>query len=685
MRIFFTAISLICILICKLPCTAQTITPDVEQKVEDLATAEQNDNIEDDSYLQQLEEYRSHPINLNTATGADLEELKLLTSLQISSIINYRILFGKFIEIYELQAIPALDIITINKMRPYVTVSDQENLLTSLKKRLHSGTQMLLFRLTQTPEKSKAYMHDSASVSGYNGSPQKILLRYRFVYKNSLSFGLLGEKDAGEQFFKGVQKQGFDFYSFHLFAKDLGIVKTIALGDFSVSLGQGLTEWQSFAFKKGADVLNVKRQSAVLKPYSSSGEINFNRGAGITVLKRHWEMTLFGSLRKLDANFQADSLLGNADYVSSLQSSGYHRTLNEIADKASQKALSYGGNLSWHYQRLHVGFNIVKHQYKLPIIKSDDPYNLYAVSGTKFGNYSIDYSYTFQNLHLFSEISTDNLQHKAVLAGMVLSLSATADMSLLYRNISPAYQSFFSNAFTENSAINNERGIYAGLSLHPNAVVSINAYVDVTKFPWLKYRVDKPSVGADYFFQIGYQPNKLFNIYTRFHSETKALNANPYELQLSPVSPLPKQQWKTVFNYNLNAVFSCKGQTESIWFANRQSMHEQGWMASFSFAFAPRLKSYEANAGVSHFETEGYNSRLYLYETDVLYSFSTPLLYGKGDRFYVGMNYKISHRIRMSVRFASCIYLDQNSVGTGADLIRRNHKSEIKIQLVTRF
>ncbi|MBL0144814.1 MAG: hypothetical protein IPP48_02690 [Chitinophagaceae bacterium] len=62
---------------------------------------------------------------------------------------------------------------------------------------------------------------------------------------------MLGEKDAGEQFFKGNQKQGFDFYSTHLFARNIGIVKALALGDFTVNMGQGLTQWQSLAFKKG--------------------------------------------------------------------------------------------------------------------------------------------------------------------------------------------------------------------------------------------------------------------------------------------------------------------------------------------------------------------------------------------------------------------------------------------------
>ena len=60
-----------------------------------------------------------------------------------------------------------------------------------------------------------------------------------FAYKNLLQFGVVGDKDAGEQFFSGAQNLGFDFYSIHLFARNVGRIKALALGDFTVNMGQG--------------------------------------------------------------------------------------------------------------------------------------------------------------------------------------------------------------------------------------------------------------------------------------------------------------------------------------------------------------------------------------------------------------------------------------------------------------
>src|SRR6185503_7473909 len=101
---------------------------------------------------------------------------------------------------------------------------------------------------------------------------------YRYSYKNLLQYGLVGDKDAGEQFLKGAQHSGFDFYSFHLFARNVGVIQSLAIGDFTVNMGQGLIHWQGLAFKKSAATMSIKRQSAVLRPYNSAGEFYFHRG-----------------------------------------------------------------------------------------------------------------------------------------------------------------------------------------------------------------------------------------------------------------------------------------------------------------------------------------------------------------------------------------------------------------------
>ena len=203
----------------------------------------------DDSYLQELEHFKKHPLNLNIADAADLKELMFLTDLQIDNLVSYRNLLGKFISIYELQAIPSWDIGTIKKILPYVSVGDALSIREDLKNRFKGSDHSLLFRFSEVLEKSKGF-EDTVPGTKYLGGRERLFFRYRYQYKNLLQYGIAGDKDAGEQFFKGAQKSGFDFYSFHLFARKIGKIQALALGDFTVNMGQGLIQWQSLAFSK---------------------------------------------------------------------------------------------------------------------------------------------------------------------------------------------------------------------------------------------------------------------------------------------------------------------------------------------------------------------------------------------------------------------------------------------------
>ena len=664
----------------------EPVTPNTEQQLENITENNEDMENEDDSYLQQMVQYINNPISLNSADAAELIQLRILTPLQIQNFILYRNLVGNLLDLYELQAVPGWDIGTIQKIRPYIYVSSKILLSSDLKTRLQNGDHSILLRVSQVPERSKGFLIDSSSATNfYPGSPQKLLFRYKYTYKNLLQYGILGEKDAGETFFKGKQKQGFDFYSAHIFLRKVGIIKSLAIGDFTVNLGQGLTQWQSLAFKKSVDVINIKREADVLRPYNSAGEINFHRGLGITLAKNNWQFTLFGSYKNIDANFVADTSQRHDDFVSSLQTSGFHRTKSELADKGIQRQLAFGGNFSYQYKRLHLGVNAVQFKFKLPLIKSKEPYNIYALTGSSFGNYSLDYSYTFKNIHFFGEAAFTSKFDKAFINGLIISASSRVDMSLLYRNISKSYQSLYTSAFTESSYPNNEKGLYAGISIKPNNYWRIDAYTDFYKFPWLRFRVDAPSTGADYLIQINYKPNKQLEIYTRYHSESKAININFNQLTLSPVIQQPKKNWRTQVSYKINTAITLRSRTEIVWFDKKSTLAEQGFLTYFDFVYKPLLKPYSGSLRVQYFETNGYNSRLYAYENDVLYSFSIPVFYDKGYRYYVNVNYDINKKISFWVKWAQTVYTDKSVIGSGLDEIKGNTRSEIKLQAIYKF
>jgi Helix-hairpin-helix motif len=675
-----------------MPVVAQVSPPDrtepppiVQQELENLTEASDDVVTEDDAYLQELNHFIKEPLNLNTADEGELQELKLLSPLQISNLLSYRKLLGNFINIYELQAVPGWDVGLIRRIRLYVSVTNSVEVFNSLATRLKHGQNTLLLRTSQVLERSRGYLLDSSVATNfYPGSPQKILLRYKYTFKNLVQYGITAEKDAGEQFFKGAQRDGFDFYSAHFFARNLGLIKSLAIGDFTVNLGQGLTQWQGLAFKKSVDVLNIKRQSDVLRPYNSAGEVAFNRGAGITLQRNRWEATAFASYRRLDANFNVDTV-NFEDYVSSLQNSGYHRTASEVADKNSQSQLSFGGNLNYSTSRFHIGINGVHYHFGLPVTKADYLYNSYALSGKTSGNYSMDYSYTYKNLHFFGEAATDENMDKAFIDGLLISVDSHVDMSFLYRKISRGYQSLYSSAFTENTYPTNESGFYSGISISPVDYLRFDAYADFFRFPWLKYRVDAPSYGHDYLLQLSYRPNKQVEVYSRYHTQSKSINVNPFELTLNPVVPQPKQDVRTQFSCKVTPVFTLRSRVELTWFDTHGFAPEHGFLSYVDLLYKPLLKPVSGTVRLQYFESDGYNSRLYAYEDDVLYSYSIPVFYDKGYRYYVNVQYDINRKLSLWARFAQTVYRGKTTIGSGLDLIHGNTRSEVKVQAIYSF
>ena len=656
---------------------AQEIPTATEQQLENLADVTETET-EDDSYWQSMEYYRKHPVNLNTANETELKELRMLNGLQVSNFMTYRRLLGKIISLYELQAIPSWDVVTIRKLLPFVTIHSPLTKDDFLK-RFKGGEHIFLLRVSQVLERSAGF-DTSSSGNKYLGSPQRVFVRYRYNYKNILQYGITGDKDAGEQFFKGAQQKGFDFYSFHLFARRIGIIHSLAIGDFTVNMGQGLVQWQSLAFKKSSVVMNSKRQSGVLRPYNSAGEFNFHRGIGVTVRKNKIEATLFSSLRKLSANIVADTI-DNYDYVSSLLSSGYNRTAAENADRNKLTQTAFGGNINYRNGRLQIGLNGVYYRFSLPLQKRNEPYNLYSISGNNWANISVDYSYTYKNMHFFGEAALDKNFNKAFVNGILISADPKVDISFLHRSINTAYQSVNGNAFTENVSPTNENGFYAGVSIRPVAALRLDAYADVFRFPWLKFRADAPGKGTDFLVQLTYTPTKQVELYARYRNETKQANQTGNSTVTNFLVELPRQNFRLHINYKISHSLVLRNRAELLWYDKKGENAESGFLAYADVLYKPVLARYSAIVRLQYFETDGYNSRVYAYENDVLYSYSIPAFFDKGLRYYCTAGYDFTDKLSFWLRLSQSVYRDKTVIGSGPDAIKGPKKTEVKIQL----
>ncbi|MFL5811703.1 MAG: ComEA family DNA-binding protein [Flavisolibacter sp.] len=656
-------------------CLAQ-VPPSIQQQLEARAEAEGEEIQIDGHLLQQLEYFKKHRININATSAEELQQLRILTDIQILSLLQYEKLTGKLIDVYELQAVPAFDLASIHKLLPFIEIGEAVSLKQNLEARLQ-GEHTILLRLSRVVQKAKGYRETSGE--HYLGDPDHLLFQYRFQYKDLLYFGLTADKDAGEQFFKGAQRNGFDFYSMHVFLRRLGWIKALALGDFTVSLGQGLIQWQAYAMGKSSSTMDIKRTSPVLLPYRSSGENNFNRGLGITIGRNFFEATGFVSAKKISGHLSDDSI----ESFTTMNSSGLFRTPSEIKWKNNISLFSFGGSARYEKKSLRLSMNFVGHQFGMTLDKSDQPYNYYSFYGKRFINGSVDYSYSFKNFHLFGETASDKHCAFASINGVIISIDRDLDLSFLSRHIPPAFSALAGQAFTENSTPSNENGFYAGLSFRPGPTTDVIANDDFIRFPWLKFRMNAPVHGRDYLVQFAYHPTKQIEVYVRYHFKEKPLNA----VTILPIATPESNNTKDLriqFTDQLNRSISVKGRVEVLWFNSGTTQAQQGFLLFSETSFKIFVKI-NCDLRLQYFESDGYESRLFAYEADVLYSSTVASFFDEGLRYYINTTYKCNKNFSIFLRWSGTMNQNKNHTGSGLDEIDGTKKEEIKVQLLFHF
>ena len=661
----------------------------IQQRIEFISEQLEDEEIDLTNVTEALNYYYDHPLNLNAASQEDLEELGLLTEIQISDLILHRKLFGKFISIYELQSLAYWDLQTIQLVLPFVKVDDRlDQLHFSLKDAIKEGNFELFLRFQTTPEKKAGYEDVADSVQAtsnqyYYGDPNRYYTRFRYSYRNNISIGVTGEKDAGEEFFTGSNKNGFDFYSFHAFYKGGKYLRSVALGDYQLQIGQGLNLWSGYAFGKTADIATVKRTPAALRPYTSVDESRFLRGAAIEAGIGPVSLTVFGSAKQLDGAPVMDTLFTETEFISSINLSGLHRTNSEIARKNTLTEYIGGANVRYRSRGLQLGLAGVYQGYDKEVNRDLQPYNMYDFRGKERLSVSGDYSFVLKNFNFFGEaaMTVDN-KALAQIHGVVFSADPRVTLSLVYRDYDTAYQTFYNAGFSEGSNTQNERGIYIGSKVKLNSAWSLTSYVDLFRFPWMRYQVDAPSAGHEIMIQPSYKPNKQLEIYGRYRQQLRQRNSrNSEDYAVTPIEDVVQNNYRINVSYAVSEAFTIKSRIEYVTINRPSNDPEEGLIFTQDVLWKPKNFPVDLSLRYALFDTDSYDTRIYTYESNALFVFAVPAYYYTGSRAYAMVRYSFLKRFDLWVRYGTFIYNNRDSIGSGAEEIKGSKRSDITVQL----
>lgn len=651
--------------------------------------AENNEQEMDYSEIEEMYAYyREHKINMNQPDYDVLMSIFNLSDYQIYHLKRYLDLNGSMQTMYELAAIEGFTKETINFLLPYVEIMpSKNNKRIRFKDVFTYGKNSILMRYVSVLESQAGYKNvsDSALVLNqnimYQGSKPNLLFKYKFDYQSKIRFGFTAEKDAGEEFFKGSNKYGFDFYSFHIFLKDIGFIKSLAIGDYQIQFGQGLVMWIGYQSQKPTNGIDVFHYAKTVTPYTSSNEINYLRGIASELQFKKVRCTFWYSYRKKDATL-SDTSSNEEVYLLSLQETGYHRTLTEIEREKTFHQQTAGIFGQYFHRIFRVGAGVFYSHYNTALNKELEPYNRFIFNGQDLLNASISYSAVLKKVSIFGENAMSDNGGFALLNGLTFYADPLFTLTLAHRYYSRNYQAIQSASFGESSTNANETGVFLGFQSLLNKYLTWNSYIDYFRFMWLKYNIDAPSDGYEIFTQITCNLNPRCVFYLRFKSESKGINeATEYYNQVV-------SSQKQSYRFHISAIPISPIQLKScleyiVLYYNTKTDKQDGFLLYQDISW--KIKWVTITGRYALFQTDSYDTRLYAYESDVLYASSIPAYFYSGSRFYLMIKTEITSYIDLWVRLSQTYYKNKFTVSSDLDEIDGNSKTDIRLQLLVKF
>ncbi len=653
----------------------------LERLVDDILAIQDEDINYEDLY-ENLAQLLSNQADLNEISEEQLRSSYILNESQIQSFLAYRNEAGPFLSTYELQNINGFREDDIQRLIPFVTVRDATLQLDKnlFKRILNEKNNYFISRYDRTIESKKGFNKNIPAYSQYKGTPDRIYTRFQTRRTGDFSVGFTAEKDAGEKLIWSPDKKqyGIDFISFHAQVINKGKIKNLIFGDFQAQFGQGLVLGSAFGIGKNSEsVTTVRKGNLGFLPYTSVSESGFFRGTAISYsLSKKITMHGMISSQWRDATIGQDSIGRDIDLFSSLQLTGLHRTSGEVANRKTVQEKSIAGVLNYNYNNLNAGVLFQHEQFTIPLVPLRNLYNQFYFMGNNNSNAGIFLNYNWKNFAFFNEAAYTFNKGRGVITGIIGSLTPHLDISLLFRKYDRDFISFNSNALAENNTPQNETGMYWGWKYVFNKKYSLSGYFDLFRFPWLRYRTYAPSEGSEWLIHFNYKPTKTISLFLQAREESKLRNA-------SIVSPIYLTYPGTKNNYWINIEYQV---TPHLTFRSRAQFSTYSTEENASNGMV-LLQDITWNSGkfsisgrYALFDTDDYDSRLYIYEKDVWLSFSFPAYYGTGVRNYLLFQYAVSKKMDIWLRWAHSRYSDRETIGSGSDTIEGNIRNDVKFQ-----
>ncbi len=312
-----------------------------------------------DLILQELDELRWRPLDLNQADAEQLNHLPFLDPGQAEAIVEYRNRQGRFRSLDDLRLLPGFSRRRIAELRPYVTVSTRALTLEHFSQRSRFRTE---------PARKNAHELYTATR----------------LQQGDLRLFLVTEKDPYEASY-------LDYYTAGLLAQHGS--RVFALGRYDLDIGAGSLLSSMGSFFSTLDYRLLSRERGIL-PYTSTLENGGFCGAAFRDSCR-LPFTLFYSNLNRDGRIDADG------FARSFDDTGDHVDSASLArrDRINEEIIGY--HLRARFVGLQVGHAAYTGVFRPAFAARDSVYEFF---GRRFWMAGLHGQYGGKNFLAFSEL-----------------------------------------------------------------------------------------------------------------------------------------------------------------------------------------------------------------------------------------------------------------------------------------
>jgi hypothetical protein len=618
--------------------------------------------------LEQLESFQESPIDLNSADLKTLESFPLFSPVLARSIYQERTNHGRFDSWDDFHKRLKISSVLLKRLKSYFIINPVPRKKTDYFQ--------FRSRFEKQIETSDAYQSGT-----YSGSPWKIYQRLLIFPKSHVYGGLLIEKDPGE-------RQITDHHVGYVETDLIPGVDHCIFGNYRLELGQGLVLWGPYGLSRGSDpIAPVKKRNSRIKGYTSSDENSFLTGLALTKEMHQFRIIGFISRTCLDATPSSDST------VSSLSTSGFHRTESERLKKDMLQETLYGGYMAYQWEWGEIGLTGWSGQYSKSIWKEDSEKNYFNFQGDKNSIIGLNYNLFLKNWNISGETARSQSGGWAWIINHIIDLRKCI-LALSYRRYDPDFQNPHSHGFGSGDT-QNEEGIYIGFSTRIDAKTKCNFYFDIHRDLWRTYLIPVPVSGNDCLVQIERRFSTAISVLVRNRfrkSQVTAEGTTAYGRTIDTIQDKWQDQHRIELRYRPSPSLRFKTRFEAIHLLYPKNQGEidcsehieKGFILFHDINIKTKFR-FQVTARWTTFDTDSYDSRIYAYENDLPGVLAIKPLYDQGIRWFLLLRWQPIRSCTISLKYSTTYHDGVTEWGTGSDRVEGDTIRHLGIQADFRF